>query len=95
MSAKTSFWALRSVKSGNDEVAYSSPSLLAVKMSTRVEGSETGSGLKRSESTSENIAVLTPTPSPMDNTATAANPGLRRSHRNAYRMSCSICPPPP
>ena len=38
MSAKTSFCALRSVKSGNDEVAYSSPSLLAVKMSTRVDG---------------------------------------------------------
>ena len=95
MSAKTSFCALRSVKSGKDEVAYSSPSLLVVKMSTRVDGAETGRGLKSRESTSENIAVFTPTPSPMDSTATRVNPGLRRSHRNAYRMSCNIAPPPP
>ena len=52
-------------------------------MSTSEAGSDTGKGLKSSESTSENIAVLTPTPSPIERIATAAKPGLRRSQRNA------------
>jgi hypothetical protein len=39
-------------------------------------------------STSENIAVLTPTPRPRDRMATAAKPGLRRSQRKAKRTSC-------
>ena len=43
----------------------------------------TGSGRNSSASTSENIAVLTPTPSPSDNIATAKKPGLRRMLRHA------------
>jgi hypothetical protein len=49
----------------------------------RICGSRTGSGLNNSVSTTENIAALTPTPRPMESTATRVKPGLRRSHRTA------------
>ncbi len=83
MSLKTVFCAFRSVKSGYEEVAYSSPSPPLVKTSTRVEGELTGSGRNSSESTSENIAVLTPTPRASEPMATAKKPGLRASPRSA------------
>ena len=70
-------------KSANEEVAYSSPSPPVVNRSTRVSGADTGNGRNSSESTSENIAVLTPTPRPSDSTATAKNAGLRRMDRHA------------
>ncbi len=83
MSLKTVFCAFRSVKSANEDVAYSSPSPPVLKTSTSVAGSATGSGRNSSASTSENIAVLTPTPRASDRMATAKNPGLRARPRNA------------
>ena len=83
MSAKTAFCALRSTKSGYEVVAYSSPSLLLVKMSTSAPGSRAGMGRSSTASTNENIAVLTPIPRPSDMMATNANPGLRRNQRIA------------
>ncbi len=77
MSVKTVFCAFRSEKSANDDVAYSSPSPPLVKTSTSVEGEATGRGRKSSASTSENIAVLTPTPRASERMATAKKPGLR------------------
>jgi len=83
MSAKTVFWALISWKSAYDEVAYWPPSPPVVNTSTSELGSVTGKGRNSSESTSENIAVLTPAPSPSERTATAENPGLRAIQRRA------------
>src|SRR5687768_9348382 len=90
MSVKTVFCALMSRKSGYDDVAYWSPSPLLVKTSTSEPGSLTGIGRNRTASTSENIAVLAPIPSPRERIATAAKPGLRRSQRQAYLKSDHI-----
>lgn len=73
------YWRPRSV-SNWPAMAASPP---VVKTSTSVSGEVTGSGRNNSESTSGNIAELTPTPSPSERIAPAGKPGPRRIQRRA------------
>ena len=60
----------------------------AIRTSTICSGWRSGSVRRRTMSSSWKIAAFAPIPSASDRSATAANPGLRRSTRAPYRRSC-------
>src|SRR5206468_6527204 len=64
------------------------PRLLAT-IFTRRSGSENGSERNNTASTMLKIAVFAPTPKARESTATIVKPGLFRSTRSAYRVSCN------
>src|SRR2546430_1764135 len=64
------------------------PRLLAMTF-TRRSGWEKGRERNNTAFTMLKIAVFAPTPNARESTATIAKPGLFRSTRSAYRMSCN------